>query len=84
MNTEPVVRMSRLCRRITRGGLKVRVEIYEGDPGKWILEVVDPFNNSTVWDQQFDTDQKALDEVMRTIADDGFSSLIGELSSASE
>lgn len=83
MNTDPVVKMSPLCRRITRGGQKVRVEIYEGDPGKWILEVVDPFNNSTVWNDQFDTDQQALDEVMRTIAEEGFSSLIGSPSNAS-
>jgi hypothetical protein len=70
--------MSPLCQTITRAGRTVRVEIYQGDPGAWILEVVDEFGNSTVWDDQFKTDQQALDEANRTILEEGIESLIGE------
>jgi len=69
--------MSPLCRSITSERQTVQVHIYQGDPGKWLLEVEDEFGNSTVWDDQFDTDQLAFDEAMRTIADEGIGSLIG-------
>jgi hypothetical protein len=77
VNTQSEVIMSLLCRPVTSGADTVQVHIYQGDPGKWLLEVEDKFGNSTVWDDQFDTDQLALDEVMRTIADEGIGSLIG-------
>lgn len=70
--------MSALCRPIASGADTVQVHIYQGDPGKWLLEVEDKFGNSTVWDDQFDTDQLALDEVMKTISEEGIESLIGE------
>lgn len=70
-------RMSPLCRSVTRDGHTVQVEIYEGDAGKWILEVVDEFNASTVWHEQFATDQAALDELNRTLLEEGIASLIG-------
>jgi hypothetical protein len=78
MELEPISKASRLSQSITRDGHTVQVEIYEGDGGKWILEVVDEFNGSTVWDDQFETDQAALDEVHKTIAEEGIGSLIGE------
>lgn len=53
------------------------VEIYQDGEGGWLLEVVDEFKNSTVWDEPFSTDQEALDEALRTIAEDGIQSLIG-------
>jgi hypothetical protein len=56
----------------------VQVDIYEGDPGKWLLEVVDEFNNSTVWDDQFETDKEALEEVEKTIKEEGIQALIGK------
>ncbi len=77
MNSEPDVKMSPLCRPLTVEGHTVQVEIYEGDPGKWLLEVVDAFGNSTVWNEQFDTDQQALDEVSRAIIEEGIQSLVG-------
>jgi len=42
-----------------------------------VLEADDEFRNSNVWDDQFDTDQRALDELMRNIADEGIGALIG-------
>lgn len=68
---------SPLCRKVTANRHTVRVEIYQSGEGGWILEVVDEFNNSTVWDDPFPTDQSALDEALRTIRDEGIESLIG-------
>ena len=39
--------------------------------------MVDEFNNSTVWDDEFDTDAAALDEAKATVRDVGINSLIG-------
>ena len=68
---------SPLRQSIDSSGVSVAVEIYEGDPGKWILEVVDQYGNSTVWDDQFPSDYDALAEVKRVILEDGIESLIG-------
>lgn len=63
---------------ITRDGKTVQVEIYEDGSGGWILEVVDEYWNSTVWQESFKSDQAALDEVFRTIEEEGIDSLIGD------
>ena len=77
MDEEYEVKYSQLCRVIERDGKSVEVEIYEDGEGGWILEVVDEHDNSTVWDEPFETDQEALDEVDRTIEEEGIDSLIG-------
>ena len=71
------VEMSPWCQELTADWKTVKVDIYRGDTGGWILEVVDEFGNSTVWDDEFDTDAAALDEAKATIRDDGIDSLIG-------
>lgn len=70
--------MSQLCRAVTDKGHTVRLEIYRGLETEWSLEAVDAFNNSTVWDDLFPTDQAALDEALRTIREEGIESLVGE------
>ncbi len=70
-------RHSPLCQSVTRDGKTVQVEIYDDGEGGWLLEVVDDYGNSTVWDDPFVTDQDALDEVLTTINEDGMDSLIG-------
>ncbi len=80
MDIDPVPEISPLCQSLTRNRHTVQIEIYAGDSGKWILEVVDHFGNSTVWDDQFDTDQEALDEVHRTVMEEGIESLVGPAS----
>jgi hypothetical protein len=35
------------------------------------------FNNSTVWNDAFSSDQAALDEGLRTIREEGIASLVG-------
>lgn len=62
----------------TIGTHTVEICIYRMPHTDWTLEVVDEHGNSTVWDDEFGTDQAALDEVMQTIRDDGIESLIGE------
>ena len=73
---------SPLCRSVTDKGHTVRLEIYRGPDSDWTLEAVDASNNSTVWDDLFATDQAALDEGLRTIREDGITSLIGPPSGA--
>lgn len=74
---------SPLTQAVTREGKTVQVDIYEDGEGGWLLEVVDEFNNSTVWNASFQSDQGALDEALRTIDEDGIDSLIGAPSPAS-
>jgi hypothetical protein len=78
MNEEYDVKLSPLCQSVTRDGKMVQIDIYEDGAGGWILEVVDEYNNSTVWDDPFKTDQDALDEAFNAIETEGIESLIGE------
>ena len=42
-----------------------------------MLEVFDEFNNSTVWEDAFESDQDALFEIEATISEEGIDCLIG-------
>jgi hypothetical protein len=77
MEEEFELEMSPLCQDLTDNGKTVRVEIYRGGGSNWHLEVVDEFNNSTVWEDQFATDAEALAEAKATIKDEGIDILIG-------
>ena len=77
MSDEYEIKYSTLCQKVTSEGESVQVYIYEDGKGGWILEVVDEYDNSTVWDDPFKTDDEALDEVFDTIEKEGISSLIG-------
>lgn len=80
MTDEPQVKMSPLCQIIERDGHAVSVEIYEDGEGGWILEAVDKFNNSTVWDDHFKTDKDALGELIATIEQEGIACLVASAS----
>lgn len=80
MDEEFELEMSPLCQELSDGNKKVQVDIYRGNGSDWYLEVVDQFGNSTVWDDQFPTDEAALIEIKATIQEEGIDSLIGELS----
>lgn len=82
MDEEYEIRLSPLCQPVTRDDRTVQVDIYEDGAGGWLLEVIDEFNNSTVWDDSFKTDQEALDEALDTIEKEGIGSLIGQVSGA--
>lgn len=67
-DNEPSIIYSPLRQRIEGDGTYIDVEIYRGeDEPAWILEVVDEENASTVYDEPFETDQAALDEVRASI-----------------
>ncbi len=77
MSNDPVPKESSLSQVVERDGRSVKVDIYEDGMGGWLLEVVDEFGNSSVWDQSFETEQDALDEALKTIREKGIESLIG-------
>lgn len=77
MTEEHEIKMSPLCREVTRDGVTVYIDIYEDGAGGWILEVVDEYNNSTVWNDPFDTDEAALREALDAIENEGIVSFIG-------
>lgn len=68
---------SLLSQRLSRDGTTVEIQIYGDGQGGWLLEVVDEFRNSTVWDESFQTDKAALAEVLNTIDTEGIASVIG-------
>ena len=68
---------SKHCQSVTSNGRTVKVEIYSSGKNDWILEVVDEENNSTVWDDPFDTDDEAFQEFERTLKEEGIGAMIG-------
>ena len=68
---------SKYCQSVTRNGQTVKVEIYSSGKNDWILEVVDEDNNSTTWDDPFDTDDEAFQEFKRTLKEEGIESMVG-------
>ena len=51
--------------------------IYSSGKSDWVLEVVDEDHNSTVWDEQFATEDDAYQEFQRTLEEEGIESMIG-------
>lgn len=78
MSEEPKLEISPLSQEVSSANRTVSVEIYrlEGEL-EWALEVVDEFNNSTVWDNTFATESAALTEAKKTILAEGVGTLIG-------
>ena len=75
--SDPEIVMSPLCREIIKDGTRIQVDIYRGeDKSGWILEVIDEEDASTIWDEPFDTDQEALDTVIKVIELDGIRSFL--------
>lgn len=77
MTEEHEIKISPLSQAITRDGVTVYIDIYEDGDGGWILEVVDEYNNSTVWNESFDTEEAALREALDSIDKEGIVSFIG-------
>ena len=78
MNEDPKLEVSPLSQDISSGGKTITVDIYrlEGEE-EWALEVVDEFNNSTVWDDFFVTEASALTEAKKAILEERISTFIG-------
>lgn len=68
---------SPLQQKFTAEGETVEVCIYRMPDSGWTLEVVDKYNNSTVWDGEFETDQEAFDMFLEEIQAEGIKSLTG-------
>ena len=77
MEAEPYPVYSPLSQRVVRDKTAVDIEIYDDGEGGWLLEVVDEFGNSTIWDVSFPTDSAALAEALNTIDTEGISSVVG-------
>jgi len=71
------VKMSPLSQRYEEDGQVVHIEIYEDGEGGWLLEIVDEDNNSTMWEDSFDSDGDALAEALAAIEQEGIHALIG-------
>jgi uncharacterized protein len=66
---------SPLEERVTHDGVTIKVLIYRGaEDQTWILEVVDEYGGSTVWDEPFPSDQAAYDTAMAAVAEEGIGS----------
>ena len=78
MDDEPELEESALNGPITSGKRTVDVQIYRlvGEPG-WTLEIVDEYNNSTVWDETFASDTAALTEAKKSILAETISAFVG-------
>lgn len=72
---DPII--SALSQVVHRDGKQIKLAIYGDGEGGWLLEAVDDFGNSTVWQEPFQSEQEALDEALRTIEDEGIGVLIG-------
>lgn len=76
---DPKIIESPLSRRIEDGSTYVDIEIYRlEEQDFWTLEVVDALGGSTVWDDEFSTDEEALEEAMAAIEEEGLASFMVE------
>ena len=69
MSQDPKLTYSRHSGPLTKHGVTVEISIYRLDHTGWTLEVVDGEGTSTVWDNEFATDDEALAEFHRSTAD---------------
>ena len=74
---------SALNQTYTKNGKSVEIHIYRMPKTSWILEVVDSFGNSTVFDDEFATDSEALSYVIDEIERDVIDGFIGSANSGS-
>ena len=78
MSDIPEIVMSPLCQTLERDGHTLEVDIYQDEEKKWILETVDMYGNSSVFDHHFDTDNEALEELLKAIDSEGIEEFVGE------
>ena len=75
-NTDPEIIYSPLRQIIETEGHRFEVEIFRTGDSDWILEVVDDSNASIVWDEQFKSDRAALEELKRTLREEGAAAIL--------
>lgn len=69
--------LSPLSQAYSDAGQTVQIEIYDDGEGGWILEIVDKDNNSTLWEDSFDSDDEALAEALGALEEMGIDAFIG-------
>lgn len=70
-SNDPKIIASKHNGHVTRDGVTVELCIYRLEDTKWTLEVVDAEGTSTIWDDEFETDDDALAEFERTVRESG-------------
>ena len=68
---------SLLDQTYSKDGKSIKIEIYRMPDTPWNVQVVDTFGNSTVWDDEFESDKEALQFVLAEIERDGIDEFIG-------
>lgn len=68
---------SPLTQTYTQDDKTVQIDIYKSDDRGWILEIVDQENNSTLWEDHFESDQAALQEALDALKEEGVEAFIG-------
>ena len=74
---EPEIIMSDLCADVEIDGHFLKVDIYKSDidPG-WILEVINEFGTSTVFDDPFLADGLAWQQFEKTVREEGLAAFL--------
>lgn len=67
---------SPLQQSYSAGAHRVEIHIYRMPDTGWSLEVVDEHNNSTVWEDLFETDEEALAVALQELNEDGIDAFI--------
>ena len=80
MNDEDDLIYSDLQTTFSSEGHTVEINIYRLPETDWVLELVDEFNNSTVWDDSFATDEAALSAALQAIQEEGITAFVNQKS----
>ena len=80
MNDEDDLIYSDLQTTFSSDGHTVEINIYRLPETDWVLELVDEFNNSTVWDDSFATDEAALSAALQAIQEEGITAFVNQKS----
>ncbi|KUF08615.1 baseplate wedge protein 53, partial [Pseudoponticoccus marisrubri] len=62
----------------------VQIDIYEDGDGSWLLGIIDEDDNSTVWEDPFDTEEDALEEALEALRDEGIETFVGPVEEEDE
>ena len=79
MEREPTLIYSPLNGYFTKDGATVEVSIISTDlDPAWSLEVINDLGASTVWDQQFETDDQAYAAFRRAVEEEGMRTFLDQ------
>ena len=66
--------ISELSRTVKKDGWELDIVIMDDGEGKWLLSIHDDSGGGTHWTESFDTEQRALDEALKAIDEEGVAS----------